>query len=647
MWPDERSLDPGGQAAEPMGDTGDDVMVDAELASLDAELARAGVRVRRAMARGGRERPSAAFASDLRARLLAAAAQPLAGPAVAMVDPAAPAPGLRASGDMPAGVGPQLLRGRLTRRTPTLLPAPRWSALGIAAALVLALLGLDPTGLRTVPAPARAVAASDTTLVRDGAAGALSAGDPLAAGDLVTVAAGGHAELRLGRAIVRLDGGSGVRVLALAGGVELEQVRGRAWHRVEPASGSPYAVRTGPVRWTALGTAFDLEVRPAPDGTADVRLLAVEHDVDVRGPGVAIRVPEGRRAEARVSGGEASLVSLAEPRAGAERDPWLQANGRADRTAGFGLGWLEDRLDVPDAASTGQDASPAVPPPSPGAPATPGASATPPVAPTPASTPLPTTAATPKPTPGPAATATPRPTPKPTSSPKPTPSPTPRPTPSPTPKPTPSPAPSLEALSMSGTACAGTALLEWSPAGSASFAYYRLLRGTAPFDLPASDPPPPSLVTVSGSKTADRWKTAAADPALGSGGTAWYRAVAYDGGGRVVGGSGAVSVTGGSPVSLAPFGAEPVEGGIRASWTPYQGPAGCFTYYKVSWDASNADPSYLGDHDGAMPVDGRATAEAVVPLGSGTWFVRVEAVLSGYGTKVITGRSDVVRVTVP
>jgi hypothetical protein len=99
--------------------------------------------------------------------------------------------------------------------------------------------------------------------------------------------------------------------------------------------------------------------------------------------------------------------------------------------------------------------------------------------------------------------------------------------------------------------------------------------------------------------------------------------------------------------NLGPFEAVPGAGGVDVTWSPYEGPAECFTYYKVSWSASNPNPSYLGDNDGAQPVEGRATSAATVALDPGTWYVRIEAIMSGYGTKVIVGKSNVAEVMVP
>jgi hypothetical protein len=618
MWPD----DPRAGRGRP-GDA-DDVIVplpaiplEPELAALDAELERAASRAARARDRGGRERPSPAFAATLREQLLAAAATPAWPTAAGSTGAAWGAehrgmPALAGPGETPGGALP--VRPSVARRTPTVLPAPRWSIVGIAAVLVASLLLLQGGRLLTAPAPARALEAVGASLWRGGVSSPLGAGAAITAGDTVTVDDDGRAALQLGGSTVRLDGGAALRVDGLNGGIALDQLRGRAWHRVDVEPGTTYVVTTGDLQWTALGTAFDLDREPL-DGGDHLRLAAVQHDVSVSGPGVALRVPEG--SVAVIDTGRAPDVSVTSLHPADLADPWLLANARLDRLAGFETGVLEAALaEAPSTAAT---------------PAAPGA-ASPAVPATPAGDP----------------TADPGPSSAPTPTPPPTPKPTPRPTPKPTPKPTPVPtAPPIATLPIDAFACAGTALLDWPDAAGDTFDHYTVLRAPGPFDVPAGYPPPPPVVGLEGSYTTDRTRSWYADPTLGADGVAWYRAVAWDASDRAIAASAAVKLTGSGVANLDPFSATPVAGGIEAAWTPYGGPGDCFTYYKVSWSATNPNPSYLGDNDGAQPIEGQGTSGASVAIGPGTWYVRIEAILAWNGKKVLAGKSDVVSVTVP
>jgi hypothetical protein len=213
-----------------------------------------------------------------------------------------------------------------------------------------------------------------------------------------------------------------------------------------------------------------------------------------------------------------------------------------------------------------------------------------------------------------------------------------------TPKPT--PAPELGSLALDVTACAGTAFLDWSAFDGAGFHHYVVLRSADSFPVPASYPPPGGVAALDGSFTKDRAATWYADGSLGAGNIAWYRAVAWDAEDRSIAASAAVMAKGKPVAGLGPFGATPVAGGIDATWDPYGGPGACFTYYKVSWSATNPDPSYLGDRDGAMAVGGQGTGAAFVPLEPGTWYVRVEAILVSEAGKLLVGSSNAVQVTV-
>lgn len=592
----------------------DDVLVpfaglprDPHLAALDAELELAAERMRRAHARDGRDRPSSAFGGSLRARLLAEAAVPVA--------PVLAAPHAETYDRAPSHVA-----SRVARRTPTVLPAPRWSILAVAAVLVASVLGLNVERFFPAPAPSRVSESVGATLHRGGTTIALAQGTELRAGDVVAVGAGGRATLALGGSAVRLAEGSAVRLDALAGGIAMEQLAGRAWHRVDVAPGQTYAVTTGTLRWTALGTAFDVAWQA--DGRR-VRILTVEHAVALAGPGLELRVPEGRAAIVDAHG-DAADVAVDGVGSVETRDPWLVANARLDAADGHGVGWLTTALADP---TTRPSPRPAATP----APGTLEPTAAPSTEPS--FEPPPTEAIG---TPGPTPAATPRPTARPT----------PKPTPKPTVAPTPTASPGLASLSLDAVACHGAVLLSWTGDPGPAFHHWTALRAGSSFAVPASYPPPDGISALDGSYSKNPAASRFADTSLAAGATAWYRAVGWSADDRSVAASAAVSVTGKSVASLGPTGATPKQGGAQLTWAAYGGPGACFTYYKISWSATSEDPSYLGDNDGSTAVSGQGETAAAVALPAGTHWIRVEAILATDFGKAVVGRSTPVQVTV-
>jgi hypothetical protein len=98
----------------------------------------------------------------------------------------------------PVNHPPAALAARTALRTPTVLPAPRWSILAAAAALIVAVVGLNAGLLFTAPPDSRVAAATGAELIRDGEATALVAGTELEPADEIRVAGGGSAALQLG-----------------------------------------------------------------------------------------------------------------------------------------------------------------------------------------------------------------------------------------------------------------------------------------------------------------------------------------------------------------------------------------------------------------------------------------------------------------
>jgi hypothetical protein len=570
-----------------------------ELAALSAELAIAGSRALAASA--AMSAPAPEFAAALRERLVGQLPQPA---------PSGPATGPRDATIAVPVAHP--VRSSLFDQ----LAAPRWTALTAAAVIVFAAIGLTTDRVVPVPPGAHVAAASAASIRHGGSERAAAAGATIGAGDTVAVAAGGEAILVIGGSEARLDGGATVELDRLdSRGIELIQLTGHAYHRVDVPSGASYLVRTASITWTAQGTAFDVD-REVVDGAEQVTVLAVQHAVGIEGPDLTGSVLEGRRAVVRL-GGELPDVAIGDADVASLHDPWLIANARRDRDEGRPLGILAGLdLGAPSASPSALDSPSDVAGPSDDA--DPDASA-------PAQSPD----APPRATAKPAATAEP----------------TPKPTPPPTPKPTPRPDPTPAGLGLTALACDGGVVLTRSVYGGDGFAKAVVLQ-SASESIPAAWPPGDGSTTVATASTTNASKTDGFQLTADGGGTSFYRALILGASNQVLAASAVRSVTTHATEALGELSASADAGGMTLGWTPFGGPADCFTTYKAVWSETSPSPSYLGEHDGAVAVGGEATSGAHVDgFTSGqSYHVRVQAIrMTSLGAFVVaqTGVTDV------
>jgi hypothetical protein len=609
MRPDDDRMPTGG--ASPFDG---EIPFDPDLADLVGELEAAGARARAARATDDRQRPTVLFESMLRGRLLTQlpAGAPVAANRYPLRD------GAPRRLDAGHEVAPRGLVPRVAGRAPAVLPAPRWTALAIAAALILTVVGLQTSVFNPVLPATRASAVVGATLVRDGVAGPLIAGAELRVGDEIRTAPDGRATLELGDSQARLSSSTAVVLDALANGrLELAQLRGRVYHRVG-GDASRYAVTTSSVTWTATGTAFDIERVDDPAGEI-ATLTAVEHDVVVDGPGLEATVPQGRATTVRLTGSGGLDVETGPVGADTIDDPWLLSNARLDLRLGFRLGIFE-----------GVELAEATPTPKP--------TATPTLAPTAAPT------ATPTPTP----TVAPTPAPTPTPTPAPTPAPTPKPTPKPTPVPTPTPAPEIAALSLSAVGCNGGVVLDWSTyEGLAPFNHYTVLRNTSP-EIPLAYPPQGGAVDFGNTYTTNVAKSLSHDTSVDAGATVWYRAMAFDAENRVIGASDAMSVTAKAVKPLGALSIGPDAGGTRFTWTPYGGDGTCFTYYKLVYSADDPTPNYVEGAPYLWAGSWQPETTVDVPdIAPGTYWFRLQVIrVTDFG-KFVVAETDVAQYVVP
>lgn len=497
-----------------------------------------------------------------------------------------------------------------------------------AAAVVLLVAAFGPIRLLPVAHEARALDVAAATLIRDGVTSALENGGSLEMGDEVRVAAGGHATLLLAGSWARLDEGADVRISALGREeLALDQLAGRVYHRVDRTTGR-YQVQTGPVAWTANGTAFDLERSPVPgSGAETARLVAIEHSVSVGGAGDLV-VAEGETltvqfGPALPAEGIQGLVGDSELRGG-----WLARNAALDRALGYPLG-VFDRLDRPKPTPTATD--------------TPEPTETP--------EPEPTAEPTEAPTATPSATPTRRPTPTPTVAPTPTPKPTPKPTPGltprPTPKPTPTPPP-IAPLSLQLTSCGGGVVINWSGYEGAGFHHYATLRGTSS-SIPLTYPPTGAIQDLDGASTTDVNRTSAYDAGVSGGITFYYRTVAVDAASRVIAAS-PVRPAVGNPerTDMGALDVAGPSGALSFGWTAYAGGEACFGTYRLVYSATDATPEYFSDGSTLLwSGETAATSETTdTTLGPGSYYFRLQVICSTELGSFVTAQTAVRQFTV-
>jgi hypothetical protein len=225
-------------------------------------------------------------------------------------------------------------------------------------------------------------------------------------------------------------------------------------------------------------------------------------------------------------------------------------------------------------------------------------------------------------------------TPPPTAAPTPTPPPAPTqppPPPAPPPPPTPTPPPPGPAtLALSLKPCDGGVVIQWSKYTGGGFNHYTTLRNTVN-NIPLAYPPQGGAVDFGGTYTTDFTKLSAVDTTGTPSMTYYYRAMAFDVNDQVIAASAIGSAQAYPMASLDPFSVGPNGADTQFSWTPYAGPAGCFTYYKLVASPTNPDPSYLNGDPyiwvGPTQSDGTTVVANGPDFVSGqTYFIRIQVI---------------------
>jgi FecR protein len=597
---------------------------DPELVALTDRLTRAGER-----ARSAEHAPAADFAASLRARLVGpteTSATTLTPSAIWVAPPIGERAGPTGERFPTRAVAP-----RITLRPPTVLPAPRWTALLVAAVLIVSVIGLDFGRAFVAPPTTRAADVVGATLVRAGTASPLMAGMELQEGDVIRTDADGHATLELGGGIARLAGATAVRLTTLdRTDVAIDQLGGRVYHRVAGAE-ITYRVSTAEVDWSADGTAFDVTREPDPAGGEHARVIGIEHAIAIAGQGLQATLDEGDVAVIHLGNDvpdAATDVAIGPVGPADLADPWLIANARRDVALGFEPGIFGEVLAALEPDSSAIPSGTATPPSD--DPIEPSAGPTEVIDAT--STPD-TEAPTEKPTSKP----TPRPTPKPTA----------KPTPKPTPEPTPTPTPTMGSLGLTATACpGGFTYLAWTKAPAAGFHHYQTLKSSSA-SIPPVYPPIAPVTAPDGLYGTDRSWLSAIDAGLVVGDAVSYRTVAFTAGDDAYAKSPVRTVRGKAVANLGDLFVTH-DAGVAFDWTPFSGPEACFTWNKIVVSTTDPTPSYL---DGATQVwvgENPATAFAHIDeLDPGTYHFRLQVLRASESGSLLVAETDPTTFVVP
>jgi hypothetical protein len=177
-----------------------------------------------------------------------------------------------------------------------------------------------------------------------------------------------------------------------------------------------------------------------------------------------------------------------------------------------------------------------------------------------------------------------------------------------------------------------------------------VLRG-ASAEIPTGWPPADGVAKVGSATTADLGTTDGFDPTE-VGGSAWYRAVAYNGENVALAASASTGLTTIGIADLGGLGINDEAGGdLTFTWSPFVwADGGCFSYYKLVASFVDDTPSYLEGADFAIPISEQTAAGTTVTEGltSGqTYYFRLQAIRVTSLGKFVVAQTAVIQHAVP
>jgi hypothetical protein len=116
----------------------------------------------------------------------------------------------------------------------------------------------------------------------------------------------------------------------------------------------------------------------------------------------------------------------------------------------------------------------------------------------------------------------------------------------------------------------------------------------------------------------------------------------------VIGASAVKASAASSVKALGELGVGPDEGGTRFDWSPYPGPEGCFSQYKLVYSGEDETPSYLEGAPAAWAGENPDAGTALVgELPSGAHWFRVQVIRATDLGKFIVAQTNPTLYTVP
>ena len=217
------------------------------------------------------------------------------------------------------------------------------------------------------------------------------------------------------------------------------------------------------------------------------------------------------------------------------------------------------------------------------------------------------------------------------------------PTPSATVEPTPSATPDPSRLELDATSCDGGVVLDWSASVDPTFHHYTALRSPER-EIAPDYPPIAPAVDWGDTYATDRFVTSAVDASIIPSETRWfYRVMAYDAEGAVVGASPVRMARLSEVDDLGEVEATTEDGVTRLEWSAYEGFSGCFSNYRVLYGTGTSPTTML-----AVVSDQGSTALETDALHPGTAYVlRVQAVRATTLGSFVAGQTTVTPYTVP
>jgi hypothetical protein len=192
--------------------------------------------------------------------------------------------------------------------------------------------------------------------------------------------------------------------------------------------------------------------------------------------------------------------------------------------------------------------------------------------------------------------------------------------------------------------CDGGVVLDWSASAHPAFHHYTALRSPER-EIAPDYPPIAPAVDWGDTYATDRFVTSAVDASIIPSETRWfYRVMAYDAEGAVVGASPVRAARLGEVDDLGELELDELEDGVtRIGWQAYDGFSRCFSSYRVMFGAAGSPTALLGVISGQDVTE--LETDALHP--DTTYALRVQAVRATTLGSFVVAESEVASYTVP